>query len=244
MKTKFFVGLAVLFLTVNCGPKLDSENASKVVKTTFHLTEKDKVEITGIAKETNDVMLVKFQINGTEVNSKIRKYDKGWQLDEVQNKLGGWIPTATVSNQFDSTEKMKIAQKEIELMGMALTDYITDHGKFSFGPADNFNREGEIYKALCPLYVKSLPTTDPWGKPYHVLCGKSIAGQSYGMANGGADDFLIMSFGRSGKLEDWVYDPKNENAGLYDGYDPDKNIVYLNGSFIRAPKTWGTFIAK
>jgi hypothetical protein len=238
MKIRILVGLSVLFFVVSCSPKLSRETAGEVVKTTFNLTEKDRVEVLGIAKETNDVMLVKFKINGTEVNSKMRKYDKGWQLDEVQNLLGGWVPTTTVKDQFDPIEKMKIAKAEIGLIAIVLVDYLVDHGKFSFKDFPFLNKDSDIYKALCPYYVESLPISDPWGRPYWVLCGKKIDGSLYGIPSGADDDFLIFSFGRDGEVENWIYDLKNGAAGLYEENDPDKDIVYFNGTFIRAPKSW------
>jgi hypothetical protein len=237
MKIRFFVGLTVLFFVVSCSPKLNMETAGEVVKTTFNLNEKDRVEVLGIAKETNDIMLVKFNINGTEVNSKMRKYDKGWQLDEVQNRLGGWIPTATVKDQFDPTEKVKIAATEIMIIATALVDYVTDHGEFNFERSPFIREDSDKYKALCPFYVESLPLSDPWGKSYWVLCGKDMDGSLYGIPAGTKDEFLIFSYGRDGIMEDWVYDPKNGAAGLYEGNDPDKDIVLFNGTFIRAPKS-------
>lgn len=239
MKTKLFVGLAVLLLAVNCSPKLDAENVGKVVRATFNLTEKDRIEVTGIAKETSGVMLVKFRINGTEVNSKMRKYDKGWQLDEVQNRLGGWIPATTIKDRFDPVAKMETVKADIELIAYALLTFLVVHEKFSFGGTPAFNEDSDVYKALCPLYVKSLPTFDPWGRPYSIIFGKGIGGSLlYGIPMDSYDDFFIFSFGRDGKMENWVYDPKNERSGLYSLPDPDKDMVYLNGVFIRAPESW------
>jgi hypothetical protein len=240
MKTRILVGLSVLFfaVAVSCSPKLNTEAAGEVVKTTFNLTEKDQVEVLGVAKEAGDVMLVKFKINGTEVYSKMRKYDKGWQLDEVQNRLGGWIPTATIQDQFDPTEKMKIVKVDISLIGIVLSRYLLDHAKFSFENEEWLSKESDVYNALCPLYAESLPTSDPWGNPYWVLFGKYFDESLYGIPKGAADDFMIFSAGRDGKIENWVYDPKNDIAGLYKGIDPDRDIVYLNGSFIRAPESW------
>lgn len=135
---------------------------------------------------------------------------------------------------------MKIAREDIKLIGTVLAGYVIEHGKFSFEEAPSFYREGKIYQALCPQYVKSLPTTDPWGNHYKILCGKNIAGQPHGLPNGSDDDFLIFSFGRDGKMEKWDFDPKNDKAGLYKGYDPERDIVYIDGVFIRAPESWET----
>ena len=148
-------------------------------------------------------------------------------------------PSTTVKGQSDSTEKMKNAATEIMLIATALVDYVTDHGEFSFKDFPFLHKDSDIYNALCPDYVKSLPISDPWGKSYLVICGKNIDGSLYGIPSGGGADFLIFSKGRDGEAENWIYDPENGAAGLYEGNDPDKDIVLFNGTFIRAPKSWG-----
>jgi hypothetical protein len=64
-------------------------------------------------------------------------------------------------------------------------------------------------------------------------------GSIYGLPPGDEDrmDFVICSYGRDGKKEDWAYDVNNKKAGLFKGDDPDKDIVYYNGEFIRAPES-------
>ena len=233
MKTRTLVSLVVILLLNGCGSSLTNEKASEVIKTTFHLGDLDQVEVIGIAKESDDIMLVKFKLNNDEVSSKMRKYDKGWQLDEVQNRLGGWIPVSTVSSQFDPTEKIKIALVEMSTIAIGLTDYITDHG--SFPSLKTITAEG-IKDLLSPFYIRDLPTTDPWQQPYWVLMGK-LTGFAYGISSKDESNFLIYSKGSDGVADKWNYDPNNELAGLFDGQDPTKDLVNYNGQFIRAPKT-------
>ena len=93
-------GMIIVFL-LSCSPKLTTENAASIIKNTFQLSDKDKIEILGISKESKISMLVKFKINDIQLNSKMRKYDKGWQLEEIQNDLGMWIPASSIANLFD-----------------------------------------------------------------------------------------------------------------------------------------------
>ena len=237
MKIKLFVTMIFLSLAIACGPKFNSDAAAAAVKTAFNLTEKEKVDILGISKETSDIILVKFRINGNDINSKMRKYDTGWQLDEVQNMIGEWIPAGTVRSQFDPTEKVKTAMTDINLIATALVDYIIDHGSFTFSDTPYLTEYSDTYKALCPWYVKSLPTNDPWGKPYNVLCGKIIDGSLYGIPKGGDHDFIVFSFGRDGKMEKWTFDSNVEKAGLHSDNDPDKDIINYGGTYIRSPKS-------
>ena len=55
-------------------------------------------------------------------------------------------------------------------------------------------------------------------------------------------DFIIISYGRDGKKENWKYDSKNLAAGLYEVKaedDFDKDLVMRSGTWIRAPKLKG-----
>ena len=237
MKSKYLMGITVLLFTISCGPKLNSEAAGKVVKSTFNLTEKDKVEILGVLKESSDVMLVKFRLNENDISSKMRHYDKGWQLDEIQNPSGNWVPATSLVKQFDPTEKIKTAVADINHIGTILANYVVDNGKFSFLASVPI-KGTEFYEALVPFYTWMLPDIDPWGSIYDIYCGKQIDGSLYGIPKGSDDDFLIVSKGRDGKIEGWIYDPKNPEAGIYSNFNPDKDLIYLNGLFIRCPKEY------
>ncbi len=234
MKNKTTLCLAIILLCVGCGSKLTSVKAAEVIKATFHLGESDQVEVIGIAKESDEIMLVKFKLNDEEVSSKMRKYDKGWQLDEVQNRLGGWIPASTVADQFDPTTITKIALLEISTIAIGLTDYLVDHGKFPY--EGRISAEG-IKDYLSPFYVRDLPTTDPWHRPYWGLCGKRIGGIAYGVSPKDEDNFLVYSLGRDGIEEKWNYNPAAEFSGIFEGVDSTKDIINYNGQFIRAPKS-------
>lgn len=234
MKSRALVCMTIIILFNGCGSSLTHQEASEVIKTTFHLGESDKVEVIGIAKETDDILLVKFKLNNDEISSKMRRYDKGWQLDEIQNRLGGWMPISTVSSQFDPTLKVKIAVIEISTIAIGLTDYLIDHGKFPY--EGNITAE-DLKDALSPFYIRDLPTTDPWGRSYWVLCGKKLNGFAYGVSPEDDDNFLIYSKGSDGNSDKWSYDPSNEFGGLFDGHDSTRDLVNYNGQFIRAPKS-------
>lgn len=244
MKSKVLIGLSALLFAVCCGPKLDTETAGGIIKTTFNLTDKDSVEVLGIAKETNDLMLVKVKINGAETNTRIRKYDKGWQLDEIQDLMAGWVSVEAVRGRFDPTKKMEKIRADLLLIGNVLTSYSIDHNfKFPKEDVGILATNSNVYRELCPKYATSLPGTDPWGGPYFIAFNQSIDGSFYGV-KGGDYDFLICSWGRDRKQESWLYDANNDRAGLYKGYDPNKDIVYLSGTFIRAPEDWQKKIVK
>lgn len=226
-------GMIIVFL-LSCSPKLTTENAASIIKNTFQLSDKDKIEILGISKESKISMLVKFKINDIQLNSKMRKYDKGWQLEEIQNDLGMWIPASSIANLFDQTDKVKTALTDINIIAIALTDYITDNGVVP-EQAGTYDENSLFYKTLCGFYVKDLPMKDPWGHNYYVYCGKAVDGK-YGIKGAADDDFLIISYGKDGQQELWVYDASNPEAGLFTDKDYDKDLINLDGSYIRGLK--------
>jgi hypothetical protein len=127
--------------------------------------------------------------------------------------------------------------KEITVVCTALGDHITDHGVAprQEGACDeNF----EFFRALAPFYVRNLPVYDGWGNAYRVYCSEACNGK-YGISGCGPNDFLVVSYGRDRMKEDWVFDPSNPEAGLYELNnldDFDKDLIIWNGSWIRAPK--------
>jgi hypothetical protein len=130
-----------------------------------------------------------------------------------------------------------ISMKEITVVSTALADYITD---FGIAPKQDgtYDENIQFYKALAPFYVRNVPVYDGWGNAYRVYCGEACNGK-YGIFGCGSDDFLVISYGRDGMKEDWVFDSGNPAAGLYESNnldDFDKDLIIWNGSWIRAPK--------
>jgi len=133
-------------------------------------------------------------------------------------------------------EKQKNTMKDIATITTALANYITDNGVL---PKQDgiYDENSEFCKALSPFYVKVLPITDAWGNNYRVYCGEVCNGK-YGISRCGADDFVVVSYGRDGKKEDFKFISNNPRAGLYyieSADDFDKDLIMWNGSWIRAP---------
>lgn len=133
-------------------------------------------------------------------------------------------------------EKQMYTMKDIGTIATAVADYVTDNGVLPKQDG-TYDENSEFYKALCPFYVKVLPITDRWGYKYRVYCGETIKGK-YGISGCAEDDFMVVSFGKDGKEEDWEFDASNPGAGLYyieSAEDFDRDLIMWNGSWIRAP---------
>jgi len=138
----------------------------------------------------------------------------------------------------EQKSKQKYSMKEIVSIATALADYITDHG---IAPEQDgtYDENIEFCKVLAPFYIRNLPIYDGWGNPFRVYCGEACNGIYRGITGCDYRDFIVVSYGRDGKKEDWEYDPNNPAAGLYELVtldDFDKDIVMWNGSLIRVPR--------
>jgi len=234
MRNKILVLGLVCLLFMCCTKKFDEVQAKDVIKSAFELTEKDTLEIIGISMESKDLAIVKIKLNDAQVSSKMRKYDKGWQLDEVQNELGMWIPADTITRFFSQPEKQKDAMKNIIIISTAIADFVTDNGQ---APTQDgtYDENSSFYTSLCPFYLKSLPIKDPWGNNYRIYCGKAGNGQ-YGISGCVSDDFIVVSYGKDGKKEIWEFNVSSPEAGIFvvnTDDDLNKDLVMWNGSWVR-----------
>ena len=237
MRTKILAFVSICLFFINCAQKFNEIQAQDVIKSSFELTEKDSLEILGISMEKKDVAIVKFNLNEVQISSKMRKYDTGWQLDEIQNELGMWIPADNLTKFFSQPEKQKTTMIDITTISMALADFITDNG---YAPKQEgiYSETNDFYYSLSPFYIKELPLKDPWGNNYRVYCGLSGNG-IYGISGCISDDFIVASYGRDGERETWEFDAPSPEAGIFivrDSDDFDKDLVMWNGSWIRAPR--------
>ena len=76
---------------------------------------------------------------------------------------------------------------------------------------------------LCPTYIKSLPQSDGWSRPYAYGLDKDI-----GQTNA-AQVYGIRSAGKDGSFQGATYTVGTETSIF------DCDIVYSNGSFIQFP---------
>ena len=91
------------------------------------------------------------------------------------------------------------------------------------------------------MYLPVLTINDQWGNNLLVYCGRACNGK-YGITGCGPDDFIIVSLGRDGEMEDWEYDMDGPEKGLFritKMEDFDKNLVMWNGNWIRAQRSNG-----
>ena len=156
-------------------------------------------------------------------------------IEEYEKQMG-----LELKGTSEATDKAKQLQsmREVTFINHAMTDYMTDIGVPPV-QSGTYTRGGEFNKALSPFYIRDLPVSDAWDGNYCVYSGKACNGVYQGIEGCTEKDILIISYGRDGKKENWKYDPKKPEAGLYElksDSDYDKDLVIWNGTWIRAPK--------
>jgi hypothetical protein len=137
----------------------------------------------------------------------------------------------------EQKEMQKNSMIDIVSIAVALADYITDLG-VAPEQAGTYEADSKLSESLSPFYIKTLPVHDGWDNLYRVYCGKVCNGIYEGISNCDSGDFVIVSYGRDGKKEDWAYNSNEPGAGLYtiEGLeDFDKDLICWNGSWVRAP---------
>jgi hypothetical protein len=232
----------------SCAQKLDNTQAEDVIKSTFKLTKEDSLEILGISMEEKNLAIVKFKLNEVQRSSKMRKYDKGWQLDQILNEFGVWVPPefSLITTKMEEEKQIQMrAMKDIAVISTGIALFIKKNG---YAPKQDgtYDEKSNFYIALSPFYIKhikDLPIKDPWGNNYRVYCGKACNGK-YGITDSGIDDFIVCSYGLDGEKEVWEFDPSNPEAGLFiveELSDLNKDLVMWDGSWIRAPKKYAQY---
>ncbi|MFZ2054387.1 MAG: prepilin-type N-terminal cleavage/methylation domain-containing protein [Candidatus Aminicenantales bacterium] len=138
--------------------------------------------------------------------------------------------------------KQKGTMKDINSIATALVDFVTDNGT---APVHSgaLQASDSLYTDLGGFYLKVLPQNDQWGTPFYIYTQDSCDGMYSNVTNCGADDFLVMSYGRD-KLEGGPdtgnFDPTNPTTAYFPitgMVSFNNDLVNWSGSWILAPKS-------
>jgi len=215
------------------GQELTNNKAANLLIKSLELGN-DMPKILGISQDSKNVCLVKAEIAGEIINFKFRKYDRGWSVEEFQNKLGMWVPLDDRIKLYIYQKKLRTAMKEIAEIATAIMDYLSDQGTI-MPTAGTYDENSAIYRALVPNYIIKMPIKDPWGNNYLIYTGEKINGL-YGLKAKNRSDFVVISLGKDGKKEEWIFLENSPEGGLFSGGEGNEDLIMFNGSWIRAPK--------
>lgn len=206
-----------------------------------------------INKFIEDIEGEEFDIEKAGSNTAIRKFtqavshelidlriylDNKEKREKLLKEYQELIDISKDTPELAEKDRQLMSMKDISLINQAIADYKTDNG-IPPKQVGTYDKQGEFNKALSPFYIEVLPDKDNWGNGLRVYTGKACNNVYDGIKGCTDKDYIVISFGRGGKKENWKYNPKNPEAGLYElksDKDYDKDLVMWNGKWIRAPK--------
>jgi hypothetical protein len=119
-------------------------------------------------------------------------------------------------------ERLRRAMADMRSVGTAIEAYSID---FSFYPdSGGFDALSVIESTLEPVYIRNMPTHDPWEEPFRVW--STLEG--YAIVTYGSDvqpEFPYETWSQS----DWNALPSGSTT------EPGRDIVFVNGQFVRWP---------
>jgi len=145
------------------------------------------------------------------------------------------IPNLLVAKQ---RAMQKNAMADMQIISTALMDYTVDNPESPIWEG-TLDADGELYNALVPFYIPSLPMQDPWGNDYQIHFGEACRGNGLPDDLISSDDFLVISYGRDGFMDSWFYNADDPESGLYSGLSLDEfdnDLVIWMGNWIRRPQ--------
>jgi len=242
----FFKRFQRILMVIKCviTPVAKDEEGWFVKSLYFEALEKFIEDIEGepfnIEKSGHNVVLNKFTQAVSHEIIDLRIYlDNKEKREKLIKEYQELLGISKESLELAEKDRQLMTWKDISLVSAVLSDYVTDYG-IAPKQAGQYERQSEFEKSLSPFYIKNLPFKDGWGNGFYVYTGLSCNGIYDGIKGCTEKDYIVISFGRDGKKENWKYNPKDPEAGIYEltsDKDFDKDFVIWNGKPIRVPRT-------
>lgn len=165
----------------------------------------------------------------------LRRASRGFTLIELLIVIAilGIIAAILLPNLLDALQKgkQKRSMSDLKIMGTAMMAWLTDQA--GGGAAAGQNTVdlsqippvtlGELEEVLVPQYLQELPGRDAWSEPYDLFL--DVADPQGELVLG------ARSLGRDRAAEGDQYP-----VGAFDPTDYDRDLVWVDGGFVRWPQ--------
>jgi type II secretion system protein G len=169
---------------------------------------------------------------------RLRNRQRGFTLIELLIVVAiiGIIAALLIPNFLDALQKAKQKRTlgDARSIGTAMFSWLTDQaGAAAAGAAQTGNVDltkftstvqSDLTTVLVSQYIQQVPVLDGWKHQYSYYC-------NYINPLGGTGIIAVVSYGRDGKAEGTSY-----TVTGFDPTDYDRDIVWADGFFVRAPQ--------
>ena len=240
----FFKRFHRILMVINCVITPIPKDGAGIMKPLYFgainkFIEDIEGEVFDIEKATENVAISKLTQAVSHELIELRIYlDNKDKREKLLEEYQEFIDISQKTPELAEKDRQLMSMKDMTYIETAMADYKTDFG-VPPKQAGTYDRHGEFDKTLSPFYIKVLPVEDGWGNGFRVYTGKACNGSYEGIKGCTDKDTVVVSYGRDGKKENWKYNPRNPEAGLYElksDSDYDKDLVMWNGKWIRAPR--------
>ena len=195
---------------------LDLVQDSNMLKMMLGANEEARAVVDAIANE--EFLGVGWGYTSIELDGGARTSSFGPSAFSGGVMMVGIVAAIAIPNLLNAIDrgKQKRTMADLRSIGTAIESYSIDNNRYP--KTDHWQSVEVLTEHLQPVYIRTLPTVDGWGRLFRVWSD----GESY----------VLVSAGKDGELDqDWI---EPEQRGATTSFNSD--IVFSDGQFVTWPE--------